>query len=115
MAVSIPGGATLAADGKTWQDAAGKPLTADQIDAIEAMHADRTASRDMAEAQRLTAEAKSNPIASALMAVLSGQRATQPSFAGTAMSGPQGAPVHSNTPPSPDDKGVQGGKGAPKP
>lgn len=79
MAQSIPGGATMAADGKTWQDAAGKPLEADQIAAIEDLHARRTAERNEAEALRMAAEARSNPIANALLAAL-GRAPQQPTI-----------------------------------
>lgn len=79
MAQSIPGGATLAADGKTWQDANGQPLKKDQVAAIEELHARRTGERNAAEAARLAAEAQSNPIANALMALLGrGQIAAVP-------------------------------------
>lgn len=70
MAVSIPGGATLRADGTTWQDANGKELSGAQVATIEGLHATRTAARNRAEAERLATEAQSNPIASALMALL---------------------------------------------
>ena len=70
MTTSIPGGATLRADGKTWQDANGAELKSEQIRAVEQLHADRTAERNRAEAARMATEAQSNPIANALMAVL---------------------------------------------
>lgn len=75
MATSIPGGATLAADGETWQDANGKPLKKEQIAAIEELHARRTGERNAAEAARMASEAQGNPIAHALMALLSRQAA----------------------------------------
>lgn len=79
MALSIPGGATLTADSKTWQDATGKPLSTEQTRQIERLHAERTATRHAAEAQRLASEAQSNPIANALMAILGrGQPAATP-------------------------------------
>lgn len=84
MAESIPGGATLAADGKTWQNAKGEPLTATQVQRIEQLHAERSNRRARAEAERLAAEAQGNPIASALMALLGGRQTSPVSRAAVA-------------------------------
>jgi hypothetical protein len=57
MATSIPGGAFLAADKKTWIDSEGKPLSKDQIKAAEQLHAEHADANDAAEQTRLEFEA----------------------------------------------------------
>lgn len=67
MGESIPGGAFLAADGKTWHDAEGKPLSKEQIAAARALIAEQDAAHDDAEQARLLQEANRDPVARALL------------------------------------------------
>lgn len=50
MAESIPGGAYLASDQKTWQNAAGQPLTKEQESAAKKLAAEQAEADEAAEA-----------------------------------------------------------------
>lgn len=56
MATTIPGGATLREDGKTWQNANGEPLAKDQVKAVEAL-AEEKATADAEAEQALVNQA----------------------------------------------------------
>jgi hypothetical protein len=70
MAETIPGGAYLQPDGKTWHDANDEVLDSDAKADAKSMNAERQQQRDEAEAQRQLAEAQQNPIANALANLL---------------------------------------------
>lgn len=67
MAETIPGGAFLAADGKTWRDAEGRPLSKEQIAAAKALIAEQAAAHEDAEQARTVQEAQRDPVARALL------------------------------------------------
>jgi hypothetical protein len=67
MAETIPGGAYLAADGKTWRDAEGKPISKEQIAAAKALIAEQTQAHEDDVQARLLQEANRDPVARALL------------------------------------------------
>lgn len=64
---TIPGGAYLSADGKTWRDAEGRPLGKEQISAAKALIAEQEAAHEEAAQNRLLEEANRDPVARALL------------------------------------------------
>jgi hypothetical protein len=79
MAETIEGGATLAADGKTWRDANGNVLPKDKIAEIERVQAERDAQRAEQERAAVELNAQRDPVARALLQQQAQQAATRTS------------------------------------
>ena len=67
MASTIPGGAYLSADGKTWHDAEGKKLTDEQVKEAKRIAAEQTDAIAQSDAQRTLLEANRDPVARVLL------------------------------------------------
>lgn len=67
MGTTIPGGAYLAADGKSWHDAEGRPLDRGQVSEAARVQAAQAEEHDQAETFRTNLEARRDPVARALL------------------------------------------------
>jgi len=67
MPDTILGGAYLAADGKTWHNANGEPLTEDQVHAAKRLHTRRANDLAARESERVNQAVRNDPIAQALL------------------------------------------------
>lgn len=67
MAETIPGGAFLSADGKTWHDSEGKPLSKEAQAAAEKFAVEQAQAQRDAEQDRTLLEAQRDPVARALL------------------------------------------------
>lgn len=71
MAETIPGGAYVLPDGKTWVNAKGEPLTKEQRAQAQALHAEHALLVQMEEEDRVTRAVKNDPMAQVLARALS--------------------------------------------
>jgi hypothetical protein len=67
---TIPGGAFLAPDGKTWLNSEGKPLSKEQIAQAKALDAERAEQLQQAEEERITRQVQNDPLAQVMARVL---------------------------------------------
>lgn len=75
MPDTLPGGAYLSADGKTWHDADGKPLNKEQVARAKELIAARAAALAEQERTALEVQARNDPVARSLTAALRPQPA----------------------------------------
>ena len=80
MAETVPGGAYLSTDNKTWHDANGNVIEGEAVKAAEKAAAEREKQNTAVEAQLLAASAQRDPVARALGALL-GQQQVAPAQA----------------------------------
>ena len=78
MAETVPGGAYLSTDNKTWHDANGNVIEGEAVKAAEKAAAEREKQNTAVEAQLMAANAQRNPVAQALTGVLHELLAQQP-------------------------------------
>ncbi len=75
MSETIPGGAYLSTDGKTWHDADGKVLSKTQVAEAAALLAEKAEQNDAAEMETQTALAASRQVVVVSSDALSGPKA----------------------------------------